>query len=178
MPDAIHVRLPDGSEKAAPVGTPIADFVKAQIGAGLAKAAVLARYNGHLVDLSSPLKEDGKLEVLTSKTPEALDTIRHDAAHVVAAVVQSLFPGTQVTIGPTIEDGFYYDFSRDKPFTSDDLSRIEEAANAEILKDLPFVRTEVSADEASAVRFLQVYSCLHFRLTGCEPALESPAERP
>ena len=113
MPDAIHVRLPDGSEKAAPVGTPIGDFVKTQIGAGLAKAAVLARYNGQLVDLSTPLKEDGKLEVLTNKAPEALETIRHDAAHVVASVVQRLFPGTQVTIGPTIEDGFYYDFSRE-----------------------------------------------------------------
>jgi len=147
MPD-IHVKLPDGSEKAAQAGTSIGDFVKAQIGAGLAKAAVLARFNGQLVDLSSPLKEDGKLEVLTTKTPEALETIRHDAAHVVASAVQRLFPGTQVTIGPTIEDGFYYDFSRDKPFTPEDLERIEEAANAELQKDLPFVRTEVSADEA------------------------------
>jgi threonyl-tRNA synthetase len=148
MPDAIHVRLPDGSEKAAAAGTPIAAFVKGEIGAGLAKAAVLARFNGQLVDLSTPLREDGKLEVLTNKSPEALDTIRHDAAHVVASVVQSLFPGTQVTIGPTIENGFYYDFSRDKPFTPEDLARIEEAANAELQKDLPFVRSEVSADEA------------------------------
>ena len=148
MPDAIHVRLPDGSEKSAPVGTAIADFVKTQIGAGLAKAAVLARYNGKLVDLATPLKEDGTLEVLTNKAPEALDTIRHDAAHVVASVVQQLFPGTQVTIGPTIEDGFYYDFFREKPFTPEDLARIEEAANQELEKDLPFVRTEVSAEDA------------------------------
>jgi threonyl-tRNA synthetase len=148
MPDAIHVKLPDGSEKAVPAGTPIGDFVKAQIGAGLAKAAVLARYNGHLVDLSTPLTEDGKLEVLTNKAPEALETIRHDAAHVVASVVQELFPGTQVTIGPTIEDGFYYDFSREKPFTPEDLARIEEAANQQLEKNLPYVRTEVSADEA------------------------------
>jgi threonyl-tRNA synthetase len=148
MPDAIHVRLPDGTEKAAPPGTRIGDFVKAQIGAGLARAAVLARFNGKEVDLSMPLTEDGKLEVLTNKAPEALETIRHDAAHVVASVVQKLFPGTQVTIGPTIEDGFYYDFSRDTPFTPDDLARIEEAANADLQKDLPFVRTEVSADEA------------------------------
>jgi threonyl-tRNA synthetase len=145
MPDAIHVRLPDGSEKAAAAGTPIGEFVKTHIGAGLAKAAVLARFNGRLVDLATPLQEDGKLEVLTNKTPEALDTIRHDAAHVVASVVQSLFPGTQVTIGPTIDEGFYYDFSRDQPFTPEDLARIEEAANAELQKDLPFVRTEVSA---------------------------------
>ncbi len=148
MPDTIHVRLPDGSEKTAPVGTPIGDFVKSQIGSGLARAAVLARFNGRLVDLSFPLKEDGKLEVLTNKAPEALETIRHDAAHVVASVVQSLFPGTQVTIGPSIEEGFYYDFSRDTPFTPEDLARIEEEANRELAKDLPFVRTEVSADEA------------------------------
>jgi threonyl-tRNA synthetase len=148
MPDIIHVKLPDGSEKATPAGTPIGDFVKSEIGAGLAKAAVLARYNGHLVDLSTPLREDGKLEVLTNKAPEALETIRHDAAHVVASVVQELFPGTQVTIGPTIEDGFYYDFSRDKPFTPEDLARIEEAANQQLEKNLPFVRTEVSADDA------------------------------
>jgi threonyl-tRNA synthetase len=148
MADAIHVKLPDGSEKAAPPGTRIADFVKTQIGAGLAKAAVLARYNGKEVDLSTPLSEDGKLEVLTNKAPEALDTIRHDAAHVVASAVQKLFPGTQVTIGPTIEDGFYYDFAKETPFTPDDLARIEAAANEELQKDLPFVRTEVSADEA------------------------------
>ena len=153
MPEAIHVRLPDGTEKAAVAGTPIADFVKAEIGAGLAKAAVLARFNGPLVDLASPLQADGKLEVLTTKAPEALDTIRHDAAHVVACVVQRLFPGTQVTIGPTIEDGFYYDFFREQPFTPEDLARIEEAANQELAKDVPFVRTEVSAEEA--VRLFQ-----------------------
>ncbi len=148
MPDVIQVRLPDGTEKAAPAGTSIADFVKSQIGAGLAKAAVLARYNGELVDLATPLQEDGKLEVLTTRAPEALETIRHDAAHVVASVVQKLFPGTQVTIGPTIEDGFYYDFFRETPFTPEDLAQIEEAANQELAKDLPFVRAEVSADEA------------------------------
>jgi threonyl-tRNA synthetase len=148
MPEAIHVKLPDGTQKAAPRGTRIADFVKSEIGAGLAKAAVLARFNGKDVDLSTPLTEDGTLEVLTTKAPEALETIRHDAAHVVASVVQRLFPGTQVTIGPTIEDGFYYDFSRDTPFTPEDLARIEQAANEELQKDLPFVRTEVTADEA------------------------------
>ena len=148
MPDAIHVKLPDGSQKAVPPGTRIGDFVKEQIGAGLAKAAILARFNGKLVDLAAPLTEDGTLEVLTSKAPEALETIRHDAAHVVASVVQRLFPGTQVTIGPTIEDGFYYDFSRGTPFTPDDLARIEAETNEELKKDLPFVRTEVSADDA------------------------------
>src|SRR6185369_3163057 len=86
--------------------------------------------------------------VVTSKSPEALEVNRHDAAHIVASVVQRLFPGTQVTIGPSIEDGFYYDFFREKPFTPEDLEKIEAEANKEIAKDLPFVREEVSADDA------------------------------
>ena len=121
MADSIQITLPDGSTKAAPAGIRVGDFVKESIGAGLAKAAVIARFNGNEVDLTRPLTEDGKLEILTSKTPEALDTIRHDAAHVVASAVQKLFPGTQVTIGPTIEGGFYYDFFRDRPFTPEEL---------------------------------------------------------
>ena len=104
MADSIQITLPDGSTKAAPAGIRVGDFVKESIGPGLAKAAVLARFNGNEVDLTRPLTENGKLEVLTSKTPEALDIIRHDAAHVVASAVQQLFPGTQVTIGPTIEE--------------------------------------------------------------------------
>jgi threonyl-tRNA synthetase len=148
MPDSIQITLPDGSSKAAPAGIRVGDFVKESIGPGLAKAAVLARFNGNEVDLSRPLTESGRLEVLTTKTPEALDTIRHDAAHVMASVVQRLFPGTQVTIGPTVEDGFYYDFYRDRPFTPDELEAIEQAANEEIAQNLPFVRSEVSAEEA------------------------------
>src|SRR5262249_37591487 len=146
--DSIQITLPDGSSKAAPTGIRVGDFVKESIGTGLAKAAVLARFNGQEVDLPRPLVESGKLEVLTPKTPEALDTIRHDAAHVVASVVQKLFPGTQVTIGPTVEDGFYYDFYREKPFTPEELQAIEEEANKEIGKNLPFVRTEVSVEDA------------------------------
>jgi threonyl-tRNA synthetase len=148
MADSIQITLPDGSSKAAPAGIRVGDFVKESIGAGLAKAAVLARFNGQQVDLSRPLAESGKLEVLTSKTAEALETIRHDAAHVVASAVQKLFPGTQVTIGPTVEDGFYYDFYRGKPFTPEELVAIEEEANKEVARNLPFVRTEVSVEEA------------------------------
>ncbi|HEY1904831.1 MAG TPA: threonine--tRNA ligase [Myxococcaceae bacterium] len=148
MADSIQITLPDGSSKAAPAGIRVGDFVKESIGPGLAKAAVLARFNGQEVDLTRPLTESGKLEVLTSKTAEALDTIRHDAAHVVAGAVQKLFPGTQVTIGPTIEGGFYYDFFRDKPFTPEELTQIEEEANKEIAKNLPFVREEVSVGDA------------------------------
>ena len=148
MADSIQITLPDGSTKAAPAGIRVGDFVKESIGAGLAKAAVIARFNGNEVDLTRPLTEDGKLEILTSKTPEALDTIRHDAAHVVASAVQKLFPGTQVTIGPTIEGGFYYDFFRDRPFTLEELEQIEAEANKEIAQNVPFVREEVAVADA------------------------------
>jgi len=112
---------------------------------------VFARFKGEDVDLSRPLLENGPLQIFTSKSPEALEVIRHDAAHVVASVVQRLFPGTQVTIGPSIEDGFYYDFSRDQAFTPEDLEKIETAANEEIGKNLPFVRKEVPYEEARAL---------------------------
>ncbi|MFL5361716.1 MAG: threonine--tRNA ligase, partial [Myxococcales bacterium] len=100
------------------------------------------------LDLSRPLDHGGKLRVITNRDKEGLDLIRHDAAHVVASVVQRLFPGTQVTIGPHTEEGFYYDFFRKEPFTPEDVERIEKAVNEEIRKDLPFVRKEVSREEA------------------------------
>jgi threonyl-tRNA synthetase len=148
MPDTLQITLPDGSSKQVPAGTTVADFVKTQIGPGLAKAALFAKLDGEELDLSRPLSHGGKLTVITSKQKEGLDLIRHDAAHVVASVVQRLFPGTQVTIGPSTEDGFYYDFFRKEPFTPEDLEKIEKAANEEIKKDLPFVRKEVSREEA------------------------------
>ncbi|HYO52957.1 threonine--tRNA ligase [Archangium sp.] len=148
MADQITVTLPDGSQKQAQRGMTIADFVRESIGAGLAKAALFARVNGQDMDLARPLNEDVKLQIFTSKSPEGLDLIRHDAAHVVASAVQRLFPGTQVTIGPATEEGFYYDFFREKPFTPEDLEKIEEEANKEIARNLPFVRTEISMDEA------------------------------
>src|SRR5438105_6797969 len=147
----IEITLPDGSQKQVPAGTTVADFVRTQIGAGLARAALYARFDGEDLDLSRPLTRSGKLTVFTSKAREGLDLIRHDAAHVVASVVQRLFPGTQVTIGPHTEEGFYYDFFRPQPFTPEDLEKIEAAANEEIRKDLPFVRREVSREEARAL---------------------------
>src|SRR5207245_1058477 len=113
-----------------------------------AKAALYAKLDDEELDLSRPLSRSGKLTVVTSRQREGLDLIRHDAAHVVASVVQRLFPGTQVTIGPSTEDGFYYDFFRKEPFTPEDLEKIEKAANEEIKRDLPFVRKEVSREEA------------------------------
>src|SRR5260370_23191223 len=148
MVEQITVTLPDGSQQQVAKGTPIADFVKQKIGAGLARAAIFAQVAGKDVDLSRPLESDAELRIFSNKGPEALEVVRHDAAHVVASVVQRLFPGTQVTIGPTIEDGFYYDFYRPTPFSPEDLEKIEAEANAEIAKDLPFVRVEVSPEEA------------------------------
>jgi threonyl-tRNA synthetase len=151
MAQHVTVTLPDGSQKTIPQGTKIGDFVREQIGPGLFKAAVFAKVNGEERDLTRPLEEDAKLEIFTSKSPEALEVIRHDAAHVVASVVQRLFPGTQVTIGPAIEDGFYYDFYKDSPFTPEDLEKIEAAANAEVAQNLEFRREEVSMEEAIAL---------------------------
>jgi len=148
MADVVKVTLPDGSAKEVARGTTILEFVRAQIGAGLAKAAYFAKLDGAAVDLSRALDRDARLEVVTTRSPEALEVARHDAAHVMASVVQRLYPGTQVTIGPSIEDGFYYDFARDQGFTPEDLERIEQATNGAIAQDHAFAREEVSMDEA------------------------------
>jgi len=151
MSDFVKVTLPDGSQKEAPRGQTVHEFVKLSIGAGLAKAAYLAKLDGVPVDLSRPLDRDVKLEVVTTKSPEALEVARHDAAHVMASVVQKLYPGTQVTIGPSIEDGFYYDFARPTPFGPEDLEKIEKATNEAIKADQPFVREEVTPEAAIAL---------------------------
>jgi threonyl-tRNA synthetase len=153
MSEAAHVTitLPDGAQKQVPAGTTVGDFVRTHIGPGLAKVALFAKYDDRDVDLSAVLDHDGKLAIYTPKNPESLELLRHDAAHIVASVVQRLFPGTQVTIGPSTEDGFYYDFARDKPFTPEDLEAIEKAANEQVKQDLPFRRKEVSKDEALAL---------------------------
>ncbi|MCI0571630.1 MAG: threonine--tRNA ligase [Myxococcaceae bacterium] len=148
MSQQITVTLPDGSRKQAPAGISIGQFVREHIGPGLAKAALYAKVNGQDMDLSRTLDADTTLQIFTSKAPEALELIRHDAAHVVASVVQRLYPGTQVTIGPAIEEGFYYDFFKEAPFTPEDLERIEAEANKDIAADLPFVREEVAMDDA------------------------------
>ena len=148
MSAQVKVTLPDGSSKQVARGTTVADFVRAQIGAGLARVAYFAKLDGEAVDLSRPIDRAARLEVVTTRSPEALEVARHDAAHVMASVVQKLYPGTQVTIGPAIEDGFYYDFARDRPFTPEDLDAIEKGVAEAIAADLPFVRSEVSMDDA------------------------------
>src|SRR5690606_27849942 len=106
--------------------------------------------DGQLRDIHRPLEKSGKLRIITRDAPEALETIRHDAAHVLAEAVQELFPGTQVTIGPSIEDGFYYDFARDEPFSIDDFPKIEAKMREIVDRDARIVREEGNRDEAIA----------------------------
>src|SRR3982750_507195 len=120
----IRITLPDGSVRTATRGATGAQ-IAASIGAGLAKAALAVKVDGELKDLDWPIPSDAKVQIITRKSEEALDLIRHDTAHLLAQAVQELYPGTQVTIGPNIEDGFYYDFARNEPFRPEDLPVIE-----------------------------------------------------
>ena len=134
-----QITLPDGSirQYASPISV---HDVAADIGPGLAKAALAGRVDGMLVDTSHVIGEDAALAIVTRKDDDALELLRHDAAHVMAQAVQELYPGTQVTIGPAIENGFYYDFARDEPFTPDDLAAIEKRMQEIVKRDLPIVR--------------------------------------
>ena len=114
--------------------------VAAAIGPRLAEVALAIKVNGKVQDLSEPLTADARVEIITLKSPEALDLIRHDTAHVLAEAVQALFPGTQVTIGPNIEDGFFYDFARAEPFTPEDFDKIEKKMRELIAAKQPFKR--------------------------------------
>ena len=144
----MHVVLPDGSQKEVKDGATIAD-VAASIGAGLAKAAIAGKVNGKIVDVYAPIAVDGaKVEIITPKSAEGVDVIRHSTAHLMANAVQALFPGTQVTIGPVIEDGFYYDFATDRPFTDEDLRRIEEKMTELAKNDIPIRREEWKRNDA------------------------------
>ena len=135
----ISLALPDG--KVLTFTTPVTGLdVAKSIGAGLAKAAIAVKIDGKLIDLALPLTKNGKIEIVTRKSDEALELIRHDAAHVMAEAVQELFPGTQVTIGPSIENGYYYDFARDEPFTTDDFEKIENKMREIIKRDAAFTR--------------------------------------
>src|SRR4029453_11626833 len=118
------IKLPDGSVRQfdAPVSV---GAVAASIGPGLAKAALAGKVDGKVVDTSYVIDRDAALSIVTAKDPEGLEVIRHSTAHLLASAVKELFPGAQVTIGPVIEDGFYYDFSYKRPFTPEDLAAIE-----------------------------------------------------
>jgi threonyl-tRNA synthetase len=143
----MQVELPDGSKKEVPQGATIAD-VAASIGRGLAKAAIAGKVNGKMVDVYAKVPDGAKIEIVTPKSEAGLDTIRHSTAHLMAMAVQELFPGTQVTIGPVIENGFYYDFASDRPFSDEDLRRIEEKMAEIVKRDLPIHREEWSRDDA------------------------------
>ena len=146
------ITLPDGSIRRfdGPVtGTDVA----ASIGPGLAKAALAMRVDGDMQDLSRPIEHDADVVFVTRRDPDALGLIRHDAAHVLAEAVQSLYPGTQVTIGPAIENGFYYDFARNEPFTPEDFPRIEARMREIIARNAPFEREVWDRDEA--IRFFE-----------------------
>ena len=144
------VTLPDGSCRDYSEAISIFD-VASDIGPGLAKAALAGKVDGELVDTSFIIKKDAELAIVTSKSDEALELIRHDAAHVMAQAVQELFPGTQVTIGPAIEDGFYYDFARQEPFSLDDLEKIESRMEDIVSRNLLIEREVWERDEAKRV---------------------------
>jgi threonyl-tRNA synthetase len=143
------ISLPDGSVRQfdAPVtGTTVAEA----IGAGLARAALAMKLDGKIFDLATPIDHDASIVFITRRDPEALDLIRHDAAHVLAEAVQDLYPGTQVTIGPSIENGFYYDFARNEPFNPDDFAAIEAKMRDIIGRGEKFERRVIDRDEAIA----------------------------
>jgi len=144
------ITLPDGSLRNFDQAVSVLE-VAFDIGPGLAKATFAGKVNGNLVDASFLIEQDSSLAIITSRDPEALELLRHDAAHVMAQSVQELFPGTQVTIGPAIEDGYYYDFARDEPFTPDDLVSIEKRMHEIVKRDLPIVREVLDRDEAKRV---------------------------
>ena len=143
------ITLPDGSERRFD-GTVTGTTVAASIGPGLAKAALAMKLNGQLVDLATEIDDDSNVVFITRRDPEALEMIRHDCAHVLAEAVQALWPGTQVTIGPSIENGFYYDFARNEPFTPADFASIEAKMREIVSKGAPFVRQVRDRSEAIA----------------------------
>ena len=136
---SISISLPDGSVRE--FNSPITGFeLASDIGLGLAKAAIAIEVNGRLLDISRVIESDCEVKIITRKDEQALELIRHDAAHVMAQAVQELYPGTQVTIGPAIENGFYYDFARAEPFVPDDLEKIEVKMAEIVMADKPFLR--------------------------------------
>ncbi len=145
----IDLIFPDGSRRQFPDGSSGRD-VAAAISKSLEKKAILVKLDGELLDLARPLPRGGRIEIVTREAPEALEVIRHDAAHLLAEAVQELFPATQVTIGPNVEDGFFYDFARDEPFQLEDLARIEARMREIVDRDETITREVVDRDAAIA----------------------------
>ena len=147
MSELLRAKLPDGSVKELPAGSTAGD-VAAAIGPGLAKAAVAAVVDGETVDLVRPLEGEVELRILTARDPDALPVLRHSAAHVLATAVRALRPGAGIGFGPAIDEGFYYDFEVDAPFTPEDLEKFQEVMASVVEEDQPFTRRRVTKDEA------------------------------
>ena len=146
------VTLPDGSQKKFDKPITVAE-VASSIGAGLAKAALAGKVNDKLVDTSFLVENDAHINIVTDKSPEALEVIRHSTAHLLAQAVKQLFPSAQVTIGPVIENGFYYDFAFEKGFTPEDLVQIEARMTELAQKDFPVSHRVMS--RAEAIKFFR-----------------------
>jgi threonyl-tRNA synthetase len=144
----LQVTLPDGSQREAAAGTTPRQIAES-IGPGLARAAVVARVNGEICDLDRPLETDAQVSILTERDPDALPVLRHSSAHILATAVRELFPNAGIGFGPPIEDGFYYDFQVDRPFTPEDLQRLEAKMAEVAARDFPFVREVVDRAEAN-----------------------------
>src|SRR5467141_324825 len=149
MSESIHIKLPDGSTKEVPKGTTALDVAKS-IGSRLAEAALAAKTNGDLIDLTRPLEKDAELRILTDRDPEALEVYRHSSAHLLAAAVLELFPETKLGHGPATESGFFYDFYRPTPFTPDDLQKIEKKMQQLVQQNLPYAREFLLRNEGLA----------------------------
>ncbi|MDX8376864.1 MAG: threonine--tRNA ligase [Mariprofundales bacterium] len=145
MPN-INITLPDQSVRSLVANSTVADLA-ASIGSGLARAAIAARINQQICDLSTPLQDGDAVSIITANMPEALEVIRHSCAHLMAQAVQELFPETQVTIGPVIEDGFFYDFARETSFSPEDLQAIEKRMRVIASRNTPVERVEISRED-------------------------------
>lgn len=143
----VSITLPDGSKREFENAPSVLDIAK-NISVSLAKAALAGRVDGRLVDLSHVVEKDAEVAIVTGRDPEGLELIRHSTAHLMAQAVTELFPSAQVTIGPAIENGFYYDFSFERPFTPEDLKKIEARMDEIVKRDLPVERVEMARDEA------------------------------
>src|SRR5260370_32483186 len=146
----VTLTFPDGARRDYPHGTTGLDIAKG-IWPSLAKRTVAMALDGAVADLADPIEKDAGIEFLTRDDPRALELIRHDCAHVLAEAVQALWPGTQVTIGPVIENGFYYDFFRNAPFTPEDFAAIEQKIREIIARDKPFTKEVWSRDRAKRI---------------------------
>src|ERR687889_2131620 len=146
----ITLTFPDGAKRQFAPGTTGREIVKG-ISPSLAKRTIAMALDGTVADLADPITRDAKIEFLNREDPRALELIRHDCAHVLAEAVQELFPGTQVTIGPVIENGFYYDFARNEPFTPEDFPAIEAKMREIIAQDKPFTKEFWDRDKAKQV---------------------------